>query len=90
MLSREFTVNVEEGLHARPASLLAQVCQKYECSISMKSGVNVIDPKGIFGILALAAKKGDCLTVFTEGIDEKEAMNDIAGLFERNFQEDRQ
>jgi phosphocarrier protein len=36
MVSKEFTINDELGMHMRPASLLSQMAAKYQSNVTVK------------------------------------------------------
>lgn len=87
MIQKELTVTAEEGLHARPASLTTNVCQKFKCDIKFSDGSNTVDPKSILGVMMLGAKKDQVITVITDGADEELAMLEIQKLFMSGFKE---
>ena len=53
----------EQGLHARPAALIANIAKKYNVKLEIeKIGENeVIDGKNVMGIMILGAAKGEKL-----------------------------
>ncbi|VDN47625.1 HPr family phosphocarrier protein [Petrocella atlantisensis] len=88
MIEKKFVLETEEGLHARPASMLAKATMKYKCNIKLYKGsdkTNVYQPKSILSLMSVGAGKGELLTFVTDGDDEGEAMASIAGLFTSNF-----
>ena len=87
MTQKDLIITPELGLHARPASILANTCQKFKCNIQIQKGEQTIDPKSILGIMMLSAQKDDVITVITDGEDEIEALQAIEDLFEKGFEE---
>ena len=87
MIKKEFVVTVEQGLHARPASLLVRTCRKWECSMTLNTMEKQGNPKSILEVLSCGVKCGDKVTIAVEGKDEEEAMKSIEALFKGNFQE---
>lgn len=85
MIKKDLTVKSEEGIHARPASMITNTCQKFTCDIKMEKDEKTIDAKSILGIMMLSAKKGDIITIITDGDDEVEALKAIETLFEKDF-----
>lgn len=75
------------GIHARPASVLVQTAQKYECSVWIIKDDVKINAKSILNILTLGAVYDTELTVSADGPDEEEAVREIAGLFANRFRE---
>jgi len=89
MVKKDFVLEAEEGLHARPASMLAKVAMRFTCDIKlMKSGKSdkVFQPKSILSLMSVGAGKGERLTFVAEGDDEVQAMESISQLFTSNFQ----
>lgn len=89
MIEKTFTVGAEEGLHARPASVLAKECMKFTCDLSLYKDGNrdkAFQPKSILSIMTIGAQKGDVVTIVAEGADEEAAMAKLTELFESNFE----
>ena len=80
-----FVVQEENGIHARPAGLLVKEAQKYQSKISISCNGKNADAKRIFGLLGLAIKKGDKITVEAEGNDEEAAAKDFEEYLKENF-----
>lgn len=90
MIEKKYVLNNEEGLHARPATILANQSMKFKCNFTMlKNGNNdkVYQPKSILSVMSMGAAKGDQITIIVEGKDEKEASAVIGALFENGFEE---
>jgi len=87
---KEFKVKIKNlrGLHARAASRLVQVANRFQSDIRIIKDDVESDAKSILGVLLLAAAQGTELTVRIEGADESEAMEAIRDLFERGFYEE--
>lgn len=81
MICKEYTVLSAEGLHARPATTLLNVVKKFKSDILLKKGDMEVVAKSMLGILTLAAKCGDKVSVTIEGEDEIEAAKAIEHLF---------
>ena len=81
----QFTVTVpfEEGLHARPAAELVNVCKNVASEITLAKDETEDNPKSILGILTLAAGHGDSLVVTVDGADEVEISDKLKGFFEK-------
>lgn len=61
MKMTEVTVPWDKGLHARPASMLAELARSYSSSISIKAHEKVADAKSILSVLLLCATMGTLL-----------------------------
>jgi len=86
-ISREVVVGIEQGLHARPADLLAREARKWQSRIELVAERQRADGKSILELLTLAAEAGTRLVVEATGPDAREAVDAIGGLFDRNFSE---
>ena len=86
-VSREVVVGMRQGLHARPADLLAREARKWQSRVELLSDVQRVDGKSILEVLTLAAEAGTRLVVEATGPDAREALAAIGSLFDRNFNE---
>ncbi|NBT13958.1 MAG: HPr family phosphocarrier protein [Planctomycetia bacterium] len=86
-ISREVVVGIEQGLHARPADLLAREARKWQSRIELVADRQRADGKSILDLLTLAAEAGTRLVVEATGPDAREAVEAIGRLFDRNFSE---
>jgi phosphocarrier protein NPr/phosphocarrier protein len=86
-VSREVVVVNAQGLHARPADLLAREARKWQSRIELVSDAQRADGKSILEVLTLAAEAGTRLIVEATGPDAREALEAIGSLFERRFNE---
>jgi len=86
-ISREVVVGIQQGLHARPADLLAREARKWQSRIELVAKTQRVDGKSILDVLTLAAEAGTRLVVEATGPDAQEAIEAIGGLFDRNFNE---
>ncbi len=86
-VSREVVVGIPQGLHARPADLLAKEARRWQSRIEVVAAAQRADGKSILDLLTLAAEAGTRLVVEATGPDADEAVAAIGRLFERNFNE---
>ena len=86
-LSREVVVGMRQGLHARPADMLAREARRWQSRVELISDSQRADGKSILEVLTLAAEAGTRLVVQVTGPDAREAIEAIVGLFDRNFNE---
>ncbi|GAU78269.1 HPr family phosphocarrier protein [Fusibacter sp. 3D3] len=83
----EFALQNEHGLHARPAGLFIQTCNKFQSAVSLYKADQKYNGKSMLGILKMAASKGDVIRVEVEGTDESDAIAEIKVLIHSNFGE---
>ena len=62
------TIKNPQGLHVRPAFLLAELASKYESSIAIVKNGDRIDGKSIMSLLTLAASAGTELEIEATGL----------------------
>ena len=75
MTTKEVTVNLLSGLHARPASKFVQLSKSYKSQIEISHKGKSSDPKSIIGLLSLGINRGAVITVSAHGEDEIEAVS---------------
>ncbi|HOX17575.1 MAG TPA: HPr family phosphocarrier protein [Spirochaetales bacterium] len=88
MTEREVTITNRAGIHARPAALIVQTAGKFASRVHLKKGTDAINAKSIMGILTLGASYGTPIVITAEGADEAEAVEALARLFEKRFEEE--
>lgn len=81
MISKQFTVITETGIHARPATLLVQEASKHSSDIQLEYNDKKVNVKSIMGVMSLGIGMNAVFTITTEGNDEEEAMKGIEALF---------
>jgi len=87
MIEKEVTLINRLGMHARAATKLVQVAQKYKSRITIEANGMEADAKSILGLLTLAAPVGTTLLIRADGEDEQEAIDAIVQLIEDRFGE---
>lgn len=89
MITREFIISNEHGLHARPAVLFSNEAAKYTSEISLKiAGSELIaDAKSVVSILMLRIRPGTKIVIRISGEDEIDAIEALSRLVESNFKE---
>ena len=88
MLERELTVSNRLGLHARATAKLVQELAPFRCAVTLQAKGREVNAKSIMGVMLLAAGQGTVVTVRVDGEDEAQAMEAVAALFERRFDEE--
>ncbi len=75
------------GLHARAASKLVALANKFDAEVFIGSAGREVNGKSILGVLMLAAAKGTTLSVRCEGAQETEAYTALGKLVDDGFGE---
>ena len=77
MLTKQVTINIENGLEARPVAQLVQVASQYESKIYLECEDKKVNAKSIMGMMSLGIAAGEEVTVIDYGEDEEEAIENI-------------
>lgn len=77
MKKKIITVELPDGLEARPAAMLVQVASQYDSRIYLESGSKRVNAKSIMGMMTLGLISGQSITVEADGADEDQAVSEI-------------
>jgi phosphocarrier protein len=88
MQQRDVEIVNKLGLHARPSARLTQLASSFKSNVFMARNGRRVNAKSIMGVMMLAAARGSTITLETEGEDEVEAIDALAGLIESGFGEE--
>lgn len=86
-ISRKIKIINRLGLHARAASKLAQLSQKFSATIILDLDDNSADANSIMGLMLLSGAQGKAVSVTATGEDAEQALNEICQLFSDKFDE---
>lgn len=86
VFTRSVIITCEQGLHARPAQLLARAALKFESDIDLVLDGQRVDAKSILHMLTLGAVRGTELTIEAQGPDAEDALETLARLVESDFE----
>ncbi len=76
------------GLHARPAMHLVDLANRFEASLQIGKGSQLVDAKSIMQVMTLAATQGTKLTLSATGPDSAQALSAMAELIAEGFGEE--
>ena len=79
-IEKKIVISDRESLHARPASLFVQKAVKYNSSVWVKKGDEIVSGKSIIELLSLGIEKGSEITLIAEGEDAEEAIKELEEL----------
>lgn len=74
-----------EGLHARPAELVARTALKFTSKVELIHDTLRVDAKSILNVLTLGAQQGTQLVIETNGEDAEQAAEAIERLVASGF-----
>jgi phosphocarrier protein NPr len=75
------------GLHARPATKLAQLANQFTADIQLTQGENTAPANSVLALMMLESGQGKTVEVTCAGEDAEAAMAAIAELIENKFDE---
>ena len=81
-VEREFAINRELGLHARPAGQFVSLASRFESEITVGRGDEWVDGRSVLSLLSLAAGSGSALRIRATGPDAAEAVEALGRLLE--------
>ncbi len=86
MKEQTFIITDENGIHARPAGLLAKVVKQLDSSVSIKTtDGKTAGADRLFALMKLGVKKDDTITVVVDGGDEKVSMATVLEFLKEHF-----
>ena len=88
VVERSVVVTNPQGLHARPADMVARLAMKFDSKIEVIRDSHRIDAKSILNILTLGAAQGTELIIQAQGPDAEEAVDAIERLVSSDFAAD--
>ncbi len=77
MKKKAVTINLEQGLEARPVAMLVQVASRHSSSVYLEMEGKKVNAKSIMGMMSLGLDTGEMVTVIADGPDEDAAVADI-------------
>lgn len=81
----KYVVTDPEGIHARPAGMLVKAVKEFSCDIKIAKDGKAMNCKAIFGIMGLAVKQGEEVTLTFVGADEDAAYEAISNFMKENL-----
>ncbi len=87
MIEKNVQVTNPSGLQARMGALLVQTAGKFTSNIWISKNEKKVNAKSIMGILSMGISKGTLITIGADGDDEAQAVEELTGLIQSNFDE---
>lgn len=79
-MEKSFKVIAENGIHARPATNLVTLANRYKSDIWLMANQKAVDMKSIMGVMSLGIYRHAEFVVRIQGDDEVQAMEAITEL----------
>ena len=74
-------------MHARPAAIFVGLIEKFDVTVTLARGSDVVNGKSIMGILMLGAAEGVVLKITVEGVEAAQAMAEVEKFFSKQEEE---
>lgn len=88
MVTKKVTVVNEQGIHMRPAGILAKAVKAHpECEVTLNANGKTVKAKAPMQIMSACMKKGCEVEIVCNGVDEQAVLNEIAEMFANGFGE---
>ena len=71
------TVQLKNGLEARPIAVLVQLASQFDSKVYLESEGKRVNAKSIMGMMSLALGTGESVKVIANGNDEQAAIDSI-------------
>jgi len=87
-LNREFSINNDVGLHARPAAQFVKLASRFGCDLTIENLTNGKGPanaKSIMNVLACGVERGHRIRVTADGDDADAALDALENLIGEDF-----
>lgn len=85
MVSFNYVIKDEIGIHARPAGMLAKEAKAFESKITLAAKGKEADVTRLMAVMGMGIKCGDEVTVSAEGADEEKAIEALKQFFEAHL-----
>lgn len=76
-MEKTFKVISDNGLHARPATVLVNAVTSFRSDLTIESNGRQANLKSIMGVMSLGIYSGDVIKITVVGEDQEKAMNKI-------------
>jgi phosphocarrier protein HPr len=87
LVEREVEIVNRAGMHARPAAEFVKIAGRFSADIRVEKDGLEVNGKSIMGVLMLAAERGSRLRLSAKGKDAEDALDALADLVRRGFEE---
>ena len=77
MTTKKINISIDNNQGARSVALMVQAASKFECHIDVEHSNRKVNAKSIIGMMSLGLVEGGEVTIYADGDDENEAIQDI-------------
>jgi phosphocarrier protein HPr len=87
-LVRTVTIRNQRGLHARAAAKFVKLAGQFDAEIVVERNGSEVAGQSIMGLMMLAAGPGSAIVIAASGREAPAALDALAELVERGFDEE--
>ena len=81
----KYVVTDAQGIHARPAGLLAKKAKEFQSAITLEKDGKSVNLTKLMAVMGMGVKHGDTVTVSIDGTDEETAFAELQTFFQQNL-----
>lgn len=85
MKTMQYQIKDPQGIHARPAGLLAKEAKGFESRITIAKGESAVACTRLMAVMGLGIRCGDTVVITAEGSDEDAAIAHIGAFLRENL-----
>jgi phosphocarrier protein HPr len=87
MISKDYIITSQHGIHARPATSLIRLTKNFKSNISLKKNDKLVCLNSMLNILSMVIKGGETISIIIDGEDEIIALEAIDLFFTQQLKE---
>lgn len=87
-VSKDIEIINKLGMHARAAAKFVKLASAFDSLIEIERAGRRVNGKSIMGVMMLAASQGSTITLYADGKDEQESLDQLEQLINNRFDED--
>lgn len=80
MMKETVTINMEQGMEARPVAMLVQVANRYDSTLYIEADNKRVNLKSIMGVMSLTLDNGDEVVIAADGSDAEQALTGVSSF----------
>jgi len=86
-IGRQVVVPLVHGIHARPAARIAETARRFQSDIVLVAAGRRASARSPVGVMSMAIRHGDAITIAASGVDADSAIAAIIALIEEGMGE---
>lgn len=78
MMKQTTTIQLKNGLEARPVAMLVQLASQFDSTVYLQTEGKRVNAKSIMGMMSLGLNMGADVAIEADGADEADAVKKLA------------